>query len=123
MCLTDDGRRAVVRCGTNSIPSLEVELDRRQDRLFIRRTGSADFQFWSQGEPKRSGNELRWPDGTKLFVREGRLIGWLSQGHATTLSVGNGLLPLKDPVPKSHPLATLTPANGGKILIEVRPGR
>ena len=121
--LTDDGRRAVIRCGTNSDSSLEVELDRRRNKVFIRRVGSTSFQFWSQGEPKRHGDELRWLNGTKVIVREGKLNGWLPEGHSTTLSVGNGLLPLKDPIPKAYALATVAPASDGRLLIEIRQGR
>lgn len=88
MEMIEDGKRAVIRCGTNSISSLEVELDRWRNRVLIRRFGSSSFQFWSQGAPKRHDNELRWPNGTKVIVREGKLSDWLPEGHSMTLSVG-----------------------------------
>jgi len=30
----------------------------------IRRSSSADWQFWCQGDPKRNGNQLSWQNGT-----------------------------------------------------------
>ncbi|NOS68972.1 MAG: DUF4962 domain-containing protein [Verrucomicrobia bacterium] len=123
MSMTDNGRRALIRCGTNSISSLEVELDRHGNKIFLRRFGSAAFQFWSQGEPGRAANELRWANGTKLIVREGKLTEWLPEDHSMTLSVGNGLLPLKDPNPKAHSLTTVLPSVGGRVIIEIRQRR
>ena len=118
--VADDGRRAVIRCGPTSIPSVELELDRRKAKLLLRRSASADWRFWCQGEPKRSGNQLRWKNGTTLVVREGQVSQWSPQGHTTALSVGNGLLPLKDPATRSYPLATISPDIAGNILIEVQ---
>ncbi len=123
MAVTDDGRRVLIRCGTNSISSLEVELDRHGNKIFLRRFGSSPFQFWSQGEPSRRSNELRWPSGTKLLVLEGKITDWLPEGHSMTLSVGNGLLPLKDPIPKAHSLTTVLPSVGGKVIIEIKQRR
>ncbi len=120
---TDNGRCAMIRCGTNAISSLEVELDRRSNKIFIRRSGSAAFRFWSQGEPTRVANELRWKNGTRLIVREGKLADWLPEGHSMILSVGNGLLPLKDPIPKAHSLTTILPSAGGRVVVEIRQRR
>jgi hypothetical protein len=121
--IIDDGRRAVIRAvGTNSSPSLLVELDRGQKRLMIRRTGLDAWQFWSQGEPKRDGLKLKWQNGTTLIVREGSIKDYSPQGYTSPMSVGNGLLPLKDPASYSHPLVTLSPA-AGKTVIEVRARR
>jgi len=117
---SDDGRRIVIRCGTNSRPSLQIELDRRAHRLLIRRTGPADFQFWSQGAPKRAGDGLRWPGGTTLSIREGRLAEWLPEGYRTTHSVGNGLLPLNDPKPGTYPVATVLPNSAGEVVLEIK---
>ncbi len=118
--LLDDGRRAVVRCGTNSEPSLQIELDRRKGSLRLRRNGPANLQFWCQGAPRRAGNQLIWQNGTTLVVRAGRLAEWSPMGYTGALAVGNGLLPLQDPAPSFHPLVTVTPDRSGSILIEVR---
>ena len=118
--VTDDGRHAVIRCDTNSGISLTTDLDRQKAKLVICRSGSADWQFWCQGDPKRGGNQLRWQNGTTLVIREGRLADWSPHGCATTLSVGNGLLPLKDPAVRSYPLATFLPDTAGNIVVEIR---
>ena len=118
--VADDGRRAVIRCGTNSIPSVEVELDRRKGKLLVHRSGAAEWRFWYQGGPQRRGNEVRWRNGTKLIVREGEISQWSPEGQTTSLSVGNGLLPLKDPATRSYPVASIAPDKAGKILVEVR---
>jgi hypothetical protein len=117
--LTDDGQHALVRCGTNSTPWLEAALDRKKSQLLIQRSASSDWQFWCQGEPKRNGNQLTWQNGARLFVRRGRLAKWSPNAYATTLSVGNGLLRLKDPVPCAYPLATISPDAAGMVVIEI----
>ena len=120
--LIDDGRRAVIRCATNSTPSIEVELDRRQQKLVLRRSGFDRWQFWCQGEPKRDGQKLKWPNGTALIIRQGQIADWPPKRYTTALSVGNGLLPLNDPAPRSHPLVTLSP-DAGKTVVEVQTHR
>src|SRR5213075_663486 len=57
--LTDDGGRAMIRSSAGVASSLELELDRKKERLLLRRTGFANWQFWCQGEPKRHGNQLK----------------------------------------------------------------
>lgn len=117
---SDDGRRAMIRCGTNAASSLNVELDRRSRSVLIRRVGGASFDFWCQGEPRREGEELHWSNRTSLVIRAGRLTAWSTNGFSTTLSVGNGLLPMADPAPKSYPRASVAPEGNGEIVIEVR---
>ncbi len=121
--VTDDGRRAVIRSGTNATASLQVDLDRRKGTLLILRNGSDPLHFWCQGEPKRNGDQLKWQNGTTLTVREGCLAEWSPEGYPTLLAVGNGLLPLKDPIAKSHPLVTVSPGTDGRIVLEVRQRR
>jgi len=118
--VTDDGRHAVIRCDTNSGISLTTDLDRQKMKLVICRSGSADWQFWCQGDPRRRGNQLSWQNGTTLVIREGRLADWSPHRYATTVSVGNGLLPLKDPAVRSYPLATLMPDTSGNIVVEIK---
>ena len=118
----DDGRRAMIRCGSNSRPSIRVELDRRQQKLVVHRTAVDNWQFWCQGEPKRDSQKLKWQNGTTLIVREGRIADWSPMGFTSALSVGNGLLQLNDPAPRSYPLVTLSPA-AEKTVIEVQTRR
>jgi hypothetical protein len=120
--IIDDGRRAVIRSGSNSTPSIRVELDRRQQKLVIQRTAADKWQFWCQGEPQRHENQLKWQNGTTLIVREGRIADWSPKGYSGALSVGNGLLQLNDPAPRSYPLVTLSP-HSEKTVIEVRTRR
>ena len=54
------------------------------------------------------------------MIRKGRFAEWSPNGFTTALSVGNSLLPLADPAPKSHPRANVTPGGNGEIVIEVR---
>jgi len=111
---TDDGRRVVIRSG-----SLEIELDRKQEKLLIRRSGLANWQFWSQGEARRDDNQIKWKGGTKLDIRKGKLLDWSPAGYTTVLSVGNGLLPLNDPLQRAYPLATVSPDEAGNIVVEI----
>jgi len=118
--VSDDGRRAVIRSRCGSASSLQIELDRKKRMLLVRRAGSANWRFWCHGDPKRHGNQIKWSDGTKLNVRQGLLADWSSRGYTTALSVGNGLLPLKDPFDHSYPLAAVAPDQAGNILVDIR---
>jgi hypothetical protein len=117
--LTDDGSRAVIRSRSGSAASMEIELDRKHRKLLIRRAGSDNWRFWCQGEPEPRGGKLKWKNGTTLTIRQGRLTDWSSQGYTTALSVGNGLLPLKDPRQRSYPLAAVAPERDGNISVEI----
>jgi len=118
--VTDDGRSAVIRSRAGLESSMEIELDRKKRKLLIRRAGPASWRFWCQGEPERDGNQVKWKDGTTLNIRQGGLTDWSARGYTTALSVGNGLLPLKDPLQRSYPLAAVAPDQTGNILVEIR---
>jgi hypothetical protein len=115
----DDGRHAVLRYGSES-NSFDLELDRKKDLLLIHRTSPNSWHFWSQGAPRHQGNELKWQKRTKLILRKGNIANWLPQGYTTELSVGNGLLPLNDPLKQAYPLTTAAPDPAGELLIEIR---
>jgi hypothetical protein len=110
----------VLSYGSDSAPSLEIELDRKKESLSVRRVAPGNFRFWCQGEPSRHGNELKWVNRTKLLIRKGELVDWSPQGYTTELSVGNGLLPLKDPLKGSYPFASVAPDARREIIIELR---
>ncbi len=116
----DDGRRAVIRCGTNSTPRMEVELDRKRGRLLFSRSEPTDWSFWCQGHPTRNRSELKWQSGATLTIRQGRLLVWSALGYTTALSVGNGLLPLNDPAKACYPVATISPGIAGTTVVEIR---
>ncbi len=118
--VTDDGQHAVIRCGSNSRPSAQIELDRRKGKVMVRRNGSTHWPFWCQGGPKSKGDRLKWQNGTILIVREGGLAEWLPEGYTTALSVGNGLLPLNDPATRSHGRVAIRPGANETMLIEIR---
>jgi len=115
----DDGRRAVLRYVSEST-SFEIELDRKKELLLIHRTSPNSWRFWSQGEPKRHANQLQWEKGARLVIRKGELADWSPQGYTTELSVGNGLLPLDDPLKRAYPIGTVAPNMTGELLIEIR---
>ena len=118
--INDDGRRAVIRCGTNYTSSMELELDRKRARLLFSRIDPTDWSFWCQGQPTRNEREVKWQNGTTLIIRQGRFLAWSPQGYRTTLSVGNGLLPLKDPAKGCFPMATISPDTAGTSVVEIR---
>jgi hypothetical protein len=117
--ITDDGRRAVIHCA-DATASTQIELDRRSGKVQIQRSGKEVWKFWCQGQPERRRNQLRWRNAATLEIREGQLSEWSPQGHTTTLSVANGLLPLHDPVCKSYPLVTVLPTAKGRVILEIR---
>ena len=121
--LRDDGRRATIHSALRTNSTVLVELDRRTGHLKIRLNGEREWRFWCQGSPQRSRNQVKWPDETQLEVKRGRIDQWLAEGFSTTLSVGNGLLPLNDPVTKSYPLLVIAPTSGTEVELEVRRGR
>jgi hypothetical protein len=85
----------------------------------LQRRTDADQSWWCYGTPVRTGNRLRWDDGTELEVTHGALVSVEPDGYRDEKVVGLGLLRLKDPLPMAYPLVTARP-EGGDLVIEVR---
>ena len=117
--LEDDGTRALLRCTGRDGQSLTIELH-RPGRLVIRRRGVKEWQWWCQGKPVRTGNEVAWDKDVYLTVRAGTLSAWEPDGYAPKLAVGNGKLRLADPVPKTFPRATIAAPSEGEIVVEIQ---
>jgi hypothetical protein len=119
--LEDDGSRAVVSCRgakDSGFTAQEMVL-RRPGSLTLTRRTDAVQKWWCYGNPRRSGNRLRWPDGTVLEVKHGSLVSVTPGGYRDEKVVGLGLLRLKDPLPMAYPLVEARP-DGGILTVEVR---
>jgi hypothetical protein len=115
----DDDRHVEIRSSIEAASPLSIQLDRKQKMVAIHRTGSAEWRFWCQGQVVPLGNQLKWRNGTKMSIRKGKLQNWSPTGYTTALSVGNGLLPMNDPLKQSFPLVTISPEQGN-IIVEIR---
>jgi hypothetical protein len=121
LSITDSGAGAVITCrgaDDSGFTAQEIVL-RRPRRLTLQRRTDADQSWWCYGTPVRTGNRLRWDDGTELEVTHGALVSVEPDGYRDEKVVGLGLLRLKDPLPMAYPLVTARP-EGGDLVIEVR---
>ncbi len=86
--------------------------------LTLRRKTTKRIQWWCHGTPRRDGNTLTWPDGTRLHVVRGQISSLKPGGFHDEKVVGLGKLKLRDPMPTSYPLVTAQPAEG-ELIIEI----
>jgi hypothetical protein len=121
--LDDDGKRARLRCtgAPDSGFTRQTLLLRRPGVLTLTRTTDGEQTWWCYGQPQREGNLLRWPDGTTLSVKHGRIVSLDAEGYHDEKVVGLGLLRLRDPLPMTYMLIKAQPENG-RLEIEVRQG-
>lgn len=87
--------------------------------LTLQRKTTKSVQWWCHGNPKRTGNTLLWPDGTRLSVVRGKLTSLKPGGYQDEKVVGLGKLKLRDPMPTTYPLLTAQPADG-ELVIEIQ---
>ena len=119
--LQDDGTQASVTCkGVSDSGFARQTLALvRPDRLTLTRDTDAKQAWWYCGKPVRSGNTLRWEDGTVLEVTQGTIVSLDPEGYHDEKVVGMGRLRLKDPSPTTYPLVTAEPQDG-QLIVEVR---
>ncbi len=117
----DDGQTATIVCGEpGATPSLEVNLNRPQRTLTIRRRAAGDWSWWCHGAPKRDGNRLTWPQGVEATVTKGELTSLAPEGYGPPLATGFLKLRLNDPAAKSFPLVTLSPTADGLVELNLK---
>lgn len=124
LAVDDDRKRATITCQgapDSGFTSQSLTLQ-RPGRLTLTRQTDADQAWWCYGKPARSGNILRWDDGTVLEVKRGTIVSMEPDGYHDEKVVGLGLLRLKDPLPMAYPLVTARPSEGA-LVVEVRAGR
>jgi hypothetical protein len=118
--LADDGHLARIWSSRGESDRIELTLDRARAASVLRRTGREPWQWWCHGKPDRSGNTLRWPRKAELKVTRGEITHFEPEGYAPRHAVGNGLLLLRDPAPRSYPLVKASPAPDGVLELELR---
>jgi hypothetical protein len=118
--LTDDGRTAVARFGDTTGHHVILELDRREQRLLLRRQVDGDWSWWCHDAPVRRGNVLVWTNGVTLTVKSGSIGGVEEKGFAPPFAVGNNLLDLLDPIARPFPLIRIVPPSTGETIVELR---
>ncbi len=118
--LDDDGLKAVIRCSGPGGRSLNIELNRPERKLILRRRGADSWSWWCQGNPKRTGNQITWDAGTSIQVLEGEIRDWEPDGYATRLATGFDRLVMVDPASRTFPLASARPSRGGELVVEVK---
>lgn len=124
LTLTDEGQETTIKCRgaeDSGFASQEIAL-RRPGLLTLMRRTSSEQWWWCFGKPKRTGNTLRWPDGTVLRIRRGTLASVVDDGYRDEKVVGLGLLRLKDPLPMAYPMVTARP-DDGVLIVEIRRDR
>jgi hypothetical protein len=123
MLVADDGRHAVLRClgpKPQGIGVQRIEL-RRPGRVTIHREATKPLTWWYAGSPARSGNQLTWPDGTRLTVMRGSIEKIDPHGYNDAV-VHYGGMKFADPHPFVYPVVTMSP-DAGVIELLVELGR
>jgi len=117
----DDGQTAAIECGEPAgMPSLEINLNRTQRTLTVRRRATGNWSWWCHGAPRRDGNRLRWPQGMVVTVVKGELTSLAPEGYGPPLATGFLKLRLSDPAAKRFPLVTIAPTTDGLIELELK---
>jgi hypothetical protein len=117
--LEDNGSLALIRCGTDPTNHLEIELNRTEHKLTIRRKNSGDWQWSCHGLPVRNGNELRWKKANVRLIA-GRIVDFDPIGYAPPFATGFNKLKLVDPAPMKFPRITIQPDENGEIAFEIK---
>jgi hypothetical protein len=123
LALEENGTNATVRFADavdKTTRQQTVELI-RPGRLTLRWKTEQEIRWWCQGNPRREGNALVWPDGTRLKVLIGSIQSFSSNGYRANKITGLGKLDLTryDPMPAKHPLVSAKPIKG-EIGIEIQ---
>jgi hypothetical protein len=117
--LEDNSSRAVIRCGTDSTNRLEIELNRAEHKLTIRRKNFAEWQWSCHGLPVRAEENLRWKNAGVHFIA-GHISNFDPIGYAPPFATGFNKLKLVDPAPMKFPRVTVQPDASGEIIIEIK---
>src|SRR6185295_7037681 len=84
--VTDDGRRATIRCvGPKSTGMGEqlIELQ-RPSKLTITRAIDRPLTWWYSGELRQKDNAFLWPNGTELKLTRGIIRAVDAKGYLET---------------------------------------
>ena len=117
--LEDNGSLALIRCGTDPTNHLEIELNRAEHKITIRRKNSGDWQWSCHGLPVRNGNGLQWKKASVRLIA-GRIVDFDPIGYAPPFATGFNKLKLVDPAPMKFPRITVQPDANGEIALEVK---
>jgi hypothetical protein len=115
----DSGKSASIVCTNSTGEVLAVELNRREQRLTIRRRGPQNWQWWCQGDPVRKDSTLKWNGAAALRITTGAIEAYEPRGYQPLLAVGFGKLRMADPTPAAYPKCVVRPGTNGEILVEV----
>ncbi|MBI3839867.1 MAG: DUF4962 domain-containing protein [Planctomycetia bacterium] len=118
--LKDDMATATIRCADASgEKTLEIALNRPEQKVTIRRRVPGAWSWWCHGNPTREGNLLSWPQGVRLRVAAGEIASLDPDGYGPPLATGFLKLKLADPAYRKFPLFAIQPPRGDAIVIEL----
>ncbi|MCC6492729.1 MAG: hypothetical protein IT424_06890 [Pirellulales bacterium] len=119
LTVTDDGRRATIRCIGPDAAGLGEQLVtlNRPAKLFIKRQSSRPLTWWYAGNARREGNTLLWPDGVSLTVAKGAIAEIEPDGFIEEKTHYGGMK-FADPHPFVYPTVKTEPVDG-QIILEI----
>lgn len=119
LLVTDDGRRAVIRCvGPESAGLGEQRaILERPSKLTIKRQSSQPLSWWYAGDAQQQDNSILWPDGTRLTIVKGALKAIVPNGYTET-KVHFAGMKWADPHPFVYPTVAVEPVDG-QINLEI----
>jgi hypothetical protein len=119
MLVADDGRTAMIRCigpASAGVAEQVIELS-RPAQLTIDRSTRERMSWWYMDSPILAGQTFRWPDGTVLTVKHGRIVDRDSDGYTETPTHYGGMK-FADPCPRTYATVTVEPEMGS-IRLEI----
>jgi hypothetical protein len=119
LSLTDDGRRAVIRCTGPDAAGIGAQCITlvRPGELRIERDATKPLTWWYAGDARIDGNTFHWPDGTLVTIARGKIGKVDPHGNPDKL-VHFGGMKWADPHPYTYPTVDVEPVDG-KIIVEI----
>jgi hypothetical protein len=119
LVVTDDGRRATIRCVGPEAAGLAEQLValERPSKATIQRHCSRSLSWWHAGDARQADNSFVWPDGTGVIVTKGVIAAVEPEGFIET-KVHYGGMKFADPHPFVYPVITVEPVDG-QIRLEI----
>jgi hypothetical protein len=114
--LSDDGKRATLRCTGSHFGEQHIELQRPSD-LTIDRQTSETLTWWFSGPAEHKDNMWTWPNGTQLTLLKGNVVATIPEGVMSEDTEQPGFK-FSDRHPFAYPRVTVKPVEG-RITVQV----
>jgi len=114
--LSDDGKRASIRCVGSYFGEQHIELQRPAGLTIDRKT-SETLTWWFSGPAERQDNSWTWPSGTQLTLVKGKVVSIAPEGVVSEKIQRPGFK-FADRHPFAYSRVTVEPVEG-RIAVDI----